>query len=128
MELTNREVAQRVKQRTKERYGTILKCCNAFNVRYAAEIDAGYQRSLNKDFVSRVTRNDFKVHTERISKLCEFLEVRDASSSGAGLSALSHQIHEFREKSRQDIEFGTRFAAVERFLSGLNLESFVNEA
>ena len=106
---------------------TLLECCKAFNSAYSAEIEADSIRPLNKDFVSRVTRNEFKVCSPRISKLCEFLEIYETESRTDPLQVLSDQVCKFREQATRDDEFRTRYSAVEKFLSGLNLQKLFDE-
>lgn len=128
MNLTNSEIARQVKLRLKERDLTLDSCCDAFNLKYSDEMNANNMRPLNKDFVSRITREDFKVCSPRISKLCEFLEIRDADSAAEPLMALSREIGEFKKYSNSNKEFKSRFPAVGRFLSGLNIEQMFDDS
>lgn len=127
MNMTNIEISRLVRQKLQYKGMTLIECCNAFNARYQAEIKTGSTKRLNKDFLSRVVRNDFKVCTERISKLCEFLGVRTAHSTKGQLQILSDQICELRRQSDRDAEFRNQFFAVEKFLSGLNLKKMLDE-
>ena len=127
MDLPNAEIARRVRQRMKQEGMTLVTCCDAFNSAYSEEIDANVSRPLNKDFLSRVARNNFKVCSPRISKLCEFLDICEGTGSQHALQVLSDQVRQFREHAANDIQFRKRYSAIERFLSGLNLQGLLDE-
>ena len=127
MNLSNVEISRRIHQRVQEKRLTLLQCCEAFNSAYSSEIEANAIKPLNKDFLSRVIRNEFKVITPRISKLCEFLDIREARSPQDSLQVLSYQIRQFREQASNDSQFRNQYSAVEKFLSGLNLQKMFNE-
>ena len=127
MGLPDGEIARRVRQQLIQRKLTLLKCCDAFNSAYSAEIQAGSLRRLNKDFLSRVSRSDFKVCTARISILCEFLDIREDSETEDLLRVLSEQVRHFSDQASSDAQFRQRYSAVEKFLSGLNFEKLLDE-
>lgn len=127
MSLPNDEISRRVQQQLRQKGMTLSQCCDAFNFKYSEEIKANFIRRLNKDFLSRIARNDFKVCSVRISKLCEFLEIDQAGSSQGPLQVLSDQIREFSEQASKDARFRSRYSAVEKFLSGLNLQKLLDE-
>ena len=127
MDLPNAEIARRVRQRMKQKGMTLVTCCDAFNSTFSEEIDANATRPLNKDFLSRVARNNFKVCSPRISKLCEFLDIHEGTGSQGALQVLSDQVRQFREHAANDVQFRKRYSAIERFLSGLNLQRLLDE-
>lgn len=127
MNMTNAEISRLVKRHIQLNGMTLLECCDAFNAKYSLEIDECSTLPLNKDFLSRIVRNDFKVCTDRISKLCEFLEIKEARNSMDRLQVLSDQVSKFREQASEDKEFRKQFSAVEKFLSGLNLEKMFDD-
>lgn len=127
MNLPNSEISKRVQRRMQEKGLTLSKCCDAFNTIYHREIEEGSIRPLNKDFLSRVGRNAFRVCSPRILKLCEFLEIHESSSKWDPLRLLPDQIRQFREQAGNDTEFRTRYSVLERFLCGLNLENLLDE-
>ena len=127
MNLTNSEISRLVKDALNRKNMNIAQCCDAFNVRYRKEISAQEIKPLNKDFVSRVTRNAFKVSSARISKLCEFLEIEESSTKQDQLHILSNQIRQFENQSVKDASFERRYSNLRRFLSGLNLEQMFND-
>ena len=127
MNLPNFEISRLIRGRLQEERLTLLECCDAFNAKYSKEIEANDIRPLNKDFLSRTIRNDFKVCTTRISKLCEFLDIHEARSARDPLQVLSDQVREFTEQASNDAKFRSRYSAVEKFLSGLNFEKLFDE-
>ena len=127
MNMTNTEISRLVRRHIQLNEVTLLSCCDAFNIKYQAEINAGSMKPLNKDFISRVARNEFKVCTTRISKLCEFLKIKEANNTTDQLQVLSEQVTNFREQASKDKEFRKQYSAVEKFLSGLNLEKMFDE-
>ena len=127
MNLPNSEISRRVRRRMQEEGLTLLKCCDAFNAEHSEAIEAKSIRPLNKDFLSRVARNDFKVFTTRVSRLCEFLDIHEARSTQDPLQVLSGQVRQFREQASNDVEFRNRYSAVEKFLSGLNLQKLLDD-
>ena len=106
---------------------TLEECCKGFNEKYAKEIMAGSVKPLNKDFLSRVTRNKFKVCSNRILKLCEFLEIEDFGAAFNHLEVLINQINEFEKQAEADAGFKARFSAIANFLNGLNLKKILGE-
>ena len=128
MNLTNSEIALQVEQRLNDSRLTLEECCNDFNIKYSDEIEAGITKPLNKDFLSRVKREAFRVYSPRISKLCEFLEIEEALGIGEPLQDLSREIEEFRNYSNKHTGFRNRFPTVGKFLSGLNLKQMFDES
>ena len=126
MNLTNREIARRVRTQLVQDGMTLSKCCDDFNSQYSAEIKAKTTKPLNKDFLSRVSRNRFKVCTARISKLCEFLDIPNTERLPSSLEILTEQIELFRAEVTNDAELRKRYAAIERFLTGLNLQELLD--
>lgn len=122
MHLTNNEIAQHVRRKLDQDNMTLSKCCDDFNSKYSTEIATNVTKPLNKDFLSRVSRNQFKVCTTRVLKLCEFLNIPSTESAPNPLEVLSEQIAQFREELNKDDQLRKKFATIERFLSGLNLQ------
>ena len=128
MNLTNHEISQSVKDALDRKNMNIAQCCEAFNGHYKKEIKARKMKPLNKDFVSRVTRNAFKVPSQRILKLCEFLEVAvDPAARQDQLHILTSQIRQFESQSASDAGFERRYSNLRRFLAGLNLEQMFDD-
>ena len=127
MNMTNSEIAQRVRNRLGQDGMTLSKCCDEFNAKHAADISANATRPLNKDFLSRVSRNQFKVCTARIARLCEFLDIQSPESVPHPLEILCEQIADFRREINKDADFREKYAAIERFLAGLNLQELLDE-
>ena len=127
MNLTNREISQSVKDALDRKNMNIAQCCEAFNVHYKKEIKARKMKPLNKDFVSRVTRNAFKVPSQRILKLCEFLEISATADRQDQLHLLTSQIRQFENQSASDAGFERRYSNLRRFLTGLNLEQMFDD-
>jgi hypothetical protein len=72
--LTNFQIAEQVKNELFRQGLSLRKCCEAFNAEYSAEIKAGFP-CLDKDFVQRIKNNNFEINSERVSKLCDFLNI-----------------------------------------------------
>ena len=126
MNLTNLEISQLVKAALDKKQLNLQQCCEAFNVRYIEDIKVEKLKPLNKDFVSRVTRNAFKVPSPRILKLCEFLEIEEPHLERNQLRILSDQISEFENQAAMNADFENRYSNLRRFLSGLNLKQMLN--
>ena len=126
MNITNLEISQSVKVALNTKQLSLLQCCEAFNIRYMEEINAGQLTPLNKDFVSRVSRNAFKVPSTRVLKLCEFLEIEEPHLAPDQLRILSDQIREFENQAAMNTAFKNRYSHLRRFLSGLNLNRMLD--
>ena len=125
MNLSNSEISDLVKQKLRHNGMTLKKCCESFNNKYFKEIQSEALSPLNKDFVSRVARNDFKVCSDRVVKLCAFLDIRASHGASDQLRILSDQISEFDRQAVEDTDFKTKYSAIAKFLSGLNLENLL---
>ena len=125
MNLSNSEISNLVKRKLRPKEMTLKKCCEDFNNKYFKEIESEALSPLNKDFVSRVARNDFKVCSDRVVKLCEFLDIRASHGATDQLRILSDQISEFDRQAVEDADFKTKYSAIAKFLSGLNLENML---
>lgn len=122
MNISNQDLSRLVKEALNDQELSLESCCKHFNNRYLKEINQGEIKPLNKDFLSRVTRNDFKVWSGRISKLCEFLKIQEKKGTSIDpLNLLSNQIKDFEEQMNSDKEFRKKYSAVFNFLAGLNL-------
>ena len=121
MNISNNELSKLVKAALNDQGLSLESCCKRFNSKYSAQIRQKKIKPLNKDFLSRVTRNDFKVCSERISKLCEFLKIDSTSSRGEPLKLLSAQIRDFEMQAKSDGAFRQKYSAIFNFLMGLNL-------
>ena len=126
MNITNLEISQSVKAALNAKQTSLQQCCEAFNSRYIEEIKARRLKPLNKDFVSRVTRNAFKVPSARVLKLCEFLEIEEPHLAPDQLRILSDQIREFENQAATNTAFKNRYSHLHRFLSGLNLDRMLH--
>ena len=126
MNITNREISQSVKATLNAKQLSLQQCCEAFNIRYMEEINARRLKPLNKDFVSRVSRNAFKVPSTRVLKLCEFLEIEESYLAPDQLRILSDQIREFKKQAAMNTGFKKRYSHLHRFLSGLNLDQMLD--
>ena len=73
-DLTNFQISERVKFELTKRGLSLRKCCDGFNSKYKADIEAG-SPPLDKDFVQRIKKNKFEVSSKRVSKLCDFLGI-----------------------------------------------------
>ena len=124
---SNLVISRLVKSALRANEMSLEECCKSFNNKYLKEIEAGNVRPLNKDFLSRVTRNDFKVFSVRISRLCEFLEIEEPHVEPDRLRILSNQIGEFENRASLDTDFKFRYSAIVNFLSGLHLERMLDE-
>lgn len=69
------EISQLVSMAIDKKGWSLRSCCSYFNARYYKEIESGDVVKLDKDFVQRITSNQFKVISLRVVKLCEFLNV-----------------------------------------------------
>ena len=125
MNLSNSEISDLVKWKLRRKGMTLKKCCEAFNNKYFKEIQSEALSPLNKDFVSRIARNDFKVCSDRVEKLCEFLDIKDSHGATDQLRILSSQISEFDRQAVEDADFKIKYSAIAKFLSGLNLENLL---
>ena len=128
MDIPNNRASKLVKSVILAKRMTLEECCKAFNKKYAKEIKTGFVKPLNKDFLSRVTRNKFKVCSDRILKLCEFLEIEDSGVALNHLEVLKNQISEFEKQVEADTGFKARFSAIANFLNGLNLKKILGES
>ena len=126
MNITSLEISQSAKAALKAKQMSLQQCCEAFNIRYMEEIDARRLKPLNKDFVSRVSRNAFKVPSARVLKLCEFLEIKKPHLAPDQLRILSDQIREFENQAATNAAFKNRYSHLHRFLSGLNLDQMLD--
>ncbi|MXZ13853.1 MAG: hypothetical protein F4Y78_07635 [Candidatus Dadabacteria bacterium] len=127
MNIPNSKTAKLVKQAISARKMSLEECCRAFNAKYSEEINSGAVRALNKDFISRVTRNNFKICGSRILKLCEFLEIKEPDRQPDPLQVLIDQIGEFEKRVQTDASFKAKFSAIASFLVGLNLKRMRGE-
>ena len=127
MDIPNSKTAKLVKLAISAKKMSLEECCKAFNDKYSKEIGSGYMRPLNKDFLSRVTRNKFKVCSDRVLKLCEFLEISELDGQLDPLQVLTDQISEFEKQVQTDTGFKAKFSAIASFLTGLNLKKIRGE-
>lgn len=128
MDIPNSKTSKLVKSAILAKKMNLEECCKAFNDKYSEEISSGRMKALNKDFLSRVTRNNFKVCSGRILKLCEFLEIEGLSAQPDQLQVLTNQIDEFEKQLETDPDFKARFSAIANFLTGLNLKKIRGES
>jgi len=68
-------ISQRVEQKITALGLSVRSCCNRFNDEYKEDIEAKRIKPLKKDFVQRVRRNKFSTTSDRVLKLCDFLNV-----------------------------------------------------
>ena len=127
MDIPNGKTAKLVKSAISAKKISLEECCKAFNERYSEEINSGAMKALNKDFLSRVTRNNFKICSDRVLKLCEFLEIEKSDKQSDPLQVLTDQINEFEKQVRTDAGFKAKFSAIASFLAGLNLKRIRGE-
>ncbi|MBR7777946.1 hypothetical protein [Undibacterium rugosum] len=73
--LTNLEISSAVKQALKDRSWSVRACSDAFNATYSDEIKRNEIELMDKDLIQRVRNNKFQVVTNRVSNLCDFLEI-----------------------------------------------------
>ncbi len=73
-------IAQRVQAALLAREWSVRRCAQEFNNAFAQEIINGGVEKLDKDFVQRVRMNKFRVVSERVVKLCAFLNIPTANS------------------------------------------------
>jgi len=121
MNISNKELSKLVKTALDDKCLSLESCCTLFNNKHLDQIEKGEIKPLNKDFLSRVTRNNFKVCSNRISKLCEFLKIEEVSEHDEPLQLLSVQICNFEKQAESDDEFRNKYSAIFNFLTGLNL-------
>ncbi|TMO88112.1 hypothetical protein [Pseudoalteromonas ruthenica] len=75
----------------------MAECVEAFDNCYMAEISKGEKSSMNKDFISRVKNDGFKVVSQRVLDLCEFLGVNPyEADSKATISQTESQLGHLR--------------------------------
>lgn len=72
---TNYELSLLVKQVLEKKEWSLRCCCNQFNNKYKNEIKKGQIKPIDKDFVRRITANDFKVQSDRVLDFCIFLGI-----------------------------------------------------
>ena len=73
--LTNSEISLAVRQAIKDRHFSVRACSDAFNLARQDEICSKKIEAMDKDFIQRIRSNKFKVVTERVSNLCDFLGI-----------------------------------------------------
>jgi len=127
MNITNSDLSLLVKKAMKDKNINLEECCNMFNNRYLQQINRNELKPLNKDFVSRVCRGEFKVLSHRISKLCEFLEIQEINDNDEPLKVLMHQIDEFQSEAKVNLNLKRKYFAIINFLAGLNLNPIQKE-
>ena len=100
-----------------------------FQRKYAKNITAGSVKPLNKDFLSEVTKDKFKVYSSRKLQLCEFLEI---GNSGVVLNHLSRnlsrsdkadQINKSRRQIETDAGSKAGFLEITNFLNEFDLKN-----
>lgn len=123
MNIANLNVSTSIKQRLKEKDMTLEDCCKAFNNKHKEEILNKLVRPLNKDFLSRATRGNFKVLNERILKLCEFLEIKDPQKIKMHSYGLFEQINQFETLAKKNPTLKERFPQILTLLEALKLNS-----
>ncbi len=117
--LTNIEISRRIKQELDNRKWTLERCCYEYNLLFSKEIDAKKVTSLNKDFLSRVSREGgFKVLSERIAKICEFLTIDIENESRAKL--LSEEIKSFQEEVLTNKKMERNYKTLTEFLTEIS--------
>ena len=126
MNAINDAISRSVRMKLRSEGMSIERCCLAFNEMYFREIESGHLKPLNKDFVSRVSRNAFKIPSDRVLKLCEFLEIENNYVEQDQLRILSDQILKFKLDAERNSEFSNRYSSLLRFLTGLNLEKMLD--
>lgn len=75
---TPKEISVYVRMALKKKGLTLRKCCEEFNKANEKRILAKEMRSMDKDFVSRVCSKRFKVSSDRVAQLCEFLGLEES--------------------------------------------------
>ncbi len=73
--LTDKELSKAVDLALREDGRSLEKICDDYNSMYSKEISQRTVRPLNKDFVSRLRNNRFKVRSERVLLFCDFLGI-----------------------------------------------------
>ncbi len=124
MNVTKKNLSRLVKRALISKNLSLEECCYLFNNKHLGLIESKKMKPLNKDFVSRVSRNDFKVISERVSKLCEFLEIERIPVENDPLELLASQIDVFEKEIDSDINFKNKYSAIHAFLNGLNITQF----
>lgn len=72
---TNSEISLLVKDIIEDKSWSYRTCAKSFNNKYSREIATGEVKAIDKDFVRRITTDDFKVQSERVLNFCSFLEI-----------------------------------------------------
>jgi len=72
---TNYELSLLVKQGLETKGWSLRFCCNHFNNKRLGDIKEGKIKPIDKDFIRRITANDFKVQSDRVLDFCDFLEI-----------------------------------------------------
>lgn len=104
-----------IKVAVKRKGFTLAECVEAFDNRYKTEIEEGEKSPMNKDFISRAKNDGFKVVSQRVLDLCEFLDVNpyeaDTKTTGMGQAEdpFGHLKKEFEKveqivRKRPDLE------------------------
>lgn len=91
--LTDKELANAVDIALREDNRSLEKICEDFNQLYSIDINEGSKKPLNKDFISRLRNNNFRVRTERILYFCEYIGV-DLQQKPSRLNAIEQQVRE----------------------------------
>lgn len=119
---TKYTLSRQIRHAVKQQHGSLYSCVKSFNNKYIKEISSGEIQRLNKDFVSRLQQGKFKVVSERISIICEFLDIdihspshhREPSSLGQ-LGFELEAFKEFAQKSSPELE--KRYPVLFEFLN-----------
>ena len=117
----HQHIAAQIRRKLDAKGMTLEEVCQQHDLQYAVDIKESRAKRLNKDFLSRVQRGDFKVMNERISKLCEFLNVDIEKSATPTKSQLLLQIQDFQllaETENQTLKL--RFPALLNFLKQIS--------
>lgn len=74
-QLTSKDISELVNYRLASRKITIRECVNNYNKQRIKDQNLQKAPELNKDFLLRIKNNKFEVINERVSKLCDYLEI-----------------------------------------------------
>lgn len=123
LNISIKELSKRVKQSIDNQNLTLEKCCDLYKRRYSREIESGNLSEINKDFVSRVKRGEFKTFSPRVAKFCELLEINleiGTKTSLHDIPKIAEEISDFICLTSTDESMKKRFASLRFFLGEIS--------
>lgn len=122
--LTDKELSKAVDLALREDGRSLENICNDYNSMYLKEIQKGKRKPLNKDFISRLRNNRFKVRSKRVLFFCEFLGV-EPNKKESQPTILEQQVREltlFIRKQKNAPEFEELWNFLGKIFANTNLQ------